>query len=177
MSTAKPCHNEWTYGLLLIAFAVVTTNLANASGKPSRPGARVYFVNLQNGETYANPVRIAFGLSAMGIAPAGVGRNYTGHHHLLIDRPPFGSGPNGTAELSAVLPRDEHHMDFCDGQTEFVLHLASGTHTLQLVLGDLNHRPHSPPVVSSVISINTITFSKDENFVPLNREPDGCDTK
>jgi hypothetical protein len=49
------------------------------------PNARLYFVNLANGQTVSNPVRVVFGLSGMGVAPAGVEKEGTGHHHLLVD--------------------------------------------------------------------------------------------
>lgn len=136
-------------GLLTIC-AVGT---AFAQGAPSEPGARVYFVNLADGETVTSPFRVVFGLSGMGVAPSGVEREGTGHHHLLIDRPAMGQGEEGPDELLYGILDDENHRHFGGGQTETVLELAPGTHTLQLVLGDWSHVPHSPPVMSEVITV------------------------
>ena len=89
----------------------------------------------------------------MGVAPAGTEKENTGHHHLLIDRPPMGQGEDGPDELSYGIPSDENHMHFGGGQTEVTLELAPGSHTLQLVLGDLGHVPHATPIMSEVITI------------------------
>lgn len=123
----------------------------------ANPDAKVYFVNLQDGDIVSSPVRVVFGLSGMGVAPAGTEKENTGHHHLLIDRPPLGEGEDGADELSYGLPADDHHVHFGGGQTETDLDLAPGKHTLQLVMGDMSHVPHADPVVSEVI---TITVSK-----------------
>lgn len=120
---------------------------------PSDPDATVYFANLSNGETVSSPITVIFGLSGMGVAPAGTEKEMTGHHHLLIDRPPLGQGEDGADELTNGLPSDEQHRHFGGGQTEVTLDLRAGTHTLQLVLGDASHVPHAEPVVSDVITI------------------------
>jgi hypothetical protein len=92
----------------------------------------------------------------MGVAPAGIEKENTGHHHLLVNRPPLGEGPFGAEEFELALPADDNHRHFGMGQTEVTLTLPPGTHTLQLVLGDHDHVPHSPPIVSDVITI-TVT--------------------
>ncbi len=124
-----------------------------AQETPAAEGARAYFVNLENGAIVKSPLTIVFGLSGMGVAPAGTEKENTGHHHLLIDRPAFGSGSDGADELIHAVPSDEHHMHFGGGQTEVTLELTKGEHTLQLVLGDMNHVPHEMPVMSDVIKI------------------------
>lgn len=121
---------------------------------PSHPDARVFFVNLQDGDTVSSPVTVQFGLSGMEIVPAGTEKEHSGHHHLLIDRPAIGEGEDGADELLNGLPADEHHVHFGGGQTETTLELPPGRHTLQLVLGDASHVPHESPVVSEVITIN-----------------------
>ncbi len=121
---------------------------------PSHPDAKVYFVNLMDGDTVTSPVTVIFGLSSMGISPAGLEKENTGHHHLLIDRPAIGKGEDGADEMLYGLPADEHHVHFGGGQTETVIELSPGRHTLQLVLGDASHVPHETPVVSKVITIN-----------------------
>ena len=127
---------------------------AHAGGEtPSNPDAKVYFVNLADGDTVSSPVTVVFGLSGMGVAPAGTEKDMTGHHHLLIDRPPLGQGEDGADELVYGIMSDDNHRHFGGGQTEVTLDLAPGPHTLQLVLGDAGHVPHSTPVMSEVITI------------------------
>ncbi|KAE9632449.1 DUF4399 domain-containing protein [Parasedimentitalea maritima] len=140
-----------------IAAALIAVSLAMpawAGGETaSNPDAQVYFVNIEDGDTFVSPVTVIFGLSGMGVAPAGTEKDNTGHHHLLIDRPPLGEGEDGADELSYGLPADEHHVHFGGGQTETKIDLEPGQHTLQLVMGDLGHVPHSTPIVSDVITI------------------------
>lgn len=131
----------------------LSSNTGLAGDTPAPDGAEVYFVNLEDGSTVSSPVTVVFGLSGMGVASAGTEKENTGHHHLLINRPPLGEGPDGAEELGYGLPADENHVHFGGGQTEVSLDLAPGQHTLQLVLGDMNHVPHDPPVVSDVITI------------------------
>ncbi len=141
---------------IFLPFALILAPLfAWAGGEtPSNPDATVYFVNLSDGDTAQSPVTVVFGLSGMGVAPAGTEAENTGHHHLLIDRPPLGQGGDGADELAYGLPSDDNHMHFGGGQTEVTLELAPGEHTLQLVLGDAGHVPHATPIVSEVITIN-----------------------
>lgn len=112
---------------------------------PAPENAEIYFINPTDGATVSNPVQVRFGLRNMGIAPAGIDKGDTGHHHLLIDTdlPP----------MDQPIPSDGHHRHFGGGQTETTLELKPGTHTLQLLLGDHNHIPHEPPVVSEEITI------------------------
>jgi len=113
----------------------------------------VYFINLEDGATVSSPVKVVFGLSGMGVAPAGTEKANTGHHHLLIDRAPIGEGEDGAEEFEYGLPSDDNHKHFGGGQTETSVELSPGQHTLQLVLGDLGHVPHATPVMSDVITI------------------------
>ncbi len=139
-----------SYTAALLLAAPLT---AFAGETPSAPEAVQYFVNLQDGDTVQSPVTIVFGLSAMGIAPAGVDNENTGHHHLLIDRPALGEGEDGAEEFDMNMPADDNLMHFGKGQTEASIELAPGTHTLQLVLGDKDHIPHNAPVFSEVITV------------------------
>ena len=139
---------------LTIATLCLSASFVWAGGEtPSNPDAKVYFVNLADGDSVQSPVTVVFGLSGMGVAPAGTEAENTGHHHLLINRPPIGEGEDGADELAYGLPADNNHMHFGGGQTEVTLDLPAGQHTLQLVLGDAGHVPHNPPVVSEVITI------------------------
>jgi hypothetical protein len=134
-----------------VAFGAALPAIAGDTTRPA--DAKVYFINLQDGDTVSAPVRVVFGLTGMGVAPAGTEKENTGHHHLLIDRPLLGQGEDGAEEADYGLPADEQHIHYGGGQTETRLDLAPGTHTLQLVLGDLNHVPHIDPVTSDQITI------------------------
>ena len=114
---------------------------------PSAPGAEVYIISPHDGASVHNPVRVQFGLKGMGIAPAGVKYDNTGHHHLLIDTDP-------PAAESAPLPATDKIVHFGKGQTETTLTLPPGKHTLQLLFADSSHIPHSPRVLSKKITIN-----------------------
>jgi len=131
----------------LTAAAALAALPALAGDTPAPEGAKVYFIGLEDGATVSNPVTIRFGLEGMGVAPAGTEKEGTGHHHLLINETLEGE------ELDQPIPADDTHVHFGGGQTEVTKELPAGTHTLQLVLGDQNHVPHEPPVMSERITI------------------------
>jgi len=131
--------------LIVIALAVGWIFTASAR-TPSPMGANVYILAPQDGEVVSSPVTVKFGLQGMGVAPAGVAKDNTGHHHLLID-------VDGPPALDAPLPADDHHKHFGGGQTQTTLELSPGVHTLQLIMGDSSHIPHDPPVISERITI------------------------
>ena len=107
--------------------------------------SKVYFINLKDGDIVESPVFIQFGLSGKGVAPAGVDKENTGHHHLLIDVQAI--------DFYMPIPSSKNHLHFGGGQTETSIELTPGEHELQLVLGDLYHVPHSPPITSKKIKI------------------------
>ena len=118
---------------------------ADLPRSPAPKDAELYFISPQDGATVKSPVTVRFGLRGMGVAPAGVAIENTGHHHLLID-----------AELppqNLPVPADANHVHFGKGQTEASVTLAPGRHRLQLLLGDHLHIPHDPPVASKPIAI------------------------
>lgn len=108
--------------------------------------ARAYLIAPGDGDTVSPDFTVKFGLSGMGIAPAGVAKDNTGHHHLLIDVAEL-------PELTEPLPATEQIRHFGGGQTETQLSLAPGEHTLRLVLGNYTHVPHDNPVVSEPVTI------------------------
>jgi hypothetical protein len=138
---------------MLFAAALATVGsiaFAQTPGLPSTrapAGAEAYIISPTDGATVGREVTVRFGLKGMGVAPAGVGKEHTGHHHLLVDA-------TGLPPAGQPIPNDAHHMHFGGGQTETTLTLAPGTHTLQLELGDANHLPFDPPVVSKRITIH-----------------------
>ena len=129
--------------LLPLLFVFIISAAMAQSSAPDN--AQLYFISPVDGETVKNPVVVRFGLKKMGVAPAGVQMENTGHHHLLIntDLPP----------LDQPVPAGDQHLHFGKGQTETKLTLTPGQHTLQLLLGDHLHVPHNPPVISEQITI------------------------
>ena len=123
--------------LLLLSCAMASAEQAAA--------ASVYFISPADGATVSSPFKVVFGLSGMGVAPAGTDRAGTGHHHLLVN--------TGLPALDQPIPADANHRHFGGGQTETMVDLPPGTHTLQLLLGDMAHVPHDPPVFSETITV------------------------
>jgi hypothetical protein len=128
-----------------VCLALVFQGVALAR-EPSPAGAEVYIVSPKDGAKIKGPVTVVFGLKGMGIAPAGIKFDNTGHHHLLIDA-------DAPADASKPLPADAHNVHFGKGQTETTLTLTPGKHTLQLLLADSLHTPHDPVVISKKITI------------------------
>jgi hypothetical protein len=126
---------------LLAAFAVAADRVAAPAG------AEVYFITPHNGATLHGPVTVRFGLKGLGVAPAGVKFDNTGHHHLLVDT------DFSELKMDAPLPATDKILHFGKGQTQTELSLAPGKHTLQLVFADYLHTSFDPPLVSKKITI------------------------
>ena len=150
-SASTPRPRRWAWVGLILALALSSTPDAWAADgglerRPSPPGANVYIISPSAGETVNSPVLIQFGLSGMGVAPAGIEKKGTGHHHLLIDT-------DLPENLSLPIAADAQHRHFGGGQTEATVELSPGKHTLQLLLGDDRHVPLDPVVASEKIEI------------------------
>ncbi len=131
---------------VLAALLFTIATVSGLSAQTAAPeGAQVYFISPKDGDEVKSPVTVQFGLKGMGVAPAGTDNPKTGHHHLLIDKK--------LENYTDPIPADDNHKHFGGGQTETTIELAPGKHTLQLILGDMNHVPHKPPVESKVITI------------------------
>lgn len=132
---------------LLAACVLAAPAMADTPRTPAPEGAKVYFIAPQDGATVDKTFTVKFGLKGMGVAPAGTEAPATGHHHLLVD----------VAELPALdkpLPASDNVRHFGKGQTETEVSLPPGKHTLQLLVGDKNHVPFDPPVISEKITVN-----------------------
>jgi hypothetical protein len=142
---------KFTHPILVSGFLVSCALLSACSRQPASPASYpqqdgVYFITPRDGDVVTSPVTVRFGLKGRGVAPAGTNLANTGHHHLLIDAttlPP----------MSAPVPADEHHVHFGGGQTEAVVQLVPGKHTLQLVLADHLHVPLGEAWVSERITV------------------------
>jgi len=154
---------KFCYGVLTVATLATVTLPATAqqppapaaaaaqadTGQSTAPaGAHSYFVNIKDGDTVTSPFKVVFGLTPnMGIAPSGVDKPNVGHHHLLID------SALAADEMSQPIIVDEQHIHFGKGQTETMVTLPPGKHTLQLVLGNWTHIPFNAPIQSEVITV------------------------
>ena len=142
-------------GLLLAGVAVsgaaaFVATLAARTASAQAPATQapvVYFINVKDGDTVTSPFKVQFGLTGLGVAPAGMDKEKTGHHHLLIDT------TLSAEEQKAAVPVDAKHLHFGGGQTEAMVTLPAGQHTLQLVFANWSHIPFDPPVQSPVIKI------------------------
>lgn len=141
-----PLSKTKTAALALVSGVLAVATPADAGETPAPEGASVSFYSPAPGSEINTPyVHVIMNIEGMGIAPAGTEKPNTGHHHLLIN-----------VELedeNAPIPADEQHIHFGAGQTEAKINLTPGTYTLQLVLGDANHIPHTPVVQSEPITI------------------------
>jgi hypothetical protein len=126
--------------------APATTAAPMAMPRMAAPaGAKLTITSPAAGATVKSPVTVTFALEGMTVAPAGTNDPNTGHHHLLIDA--------DVPALDQPIPKDANHLHFGQGQTEAQVELAPGQHTLQALLGDGNHVPHDPPIMSEPITI------------------------
>jgi len=130
----------------LVALWAITAGQAAADPKPMPENAKVYIIWPTDGQVIqGGKFWIRMGLSGAGVAPAGIEKGHTGHHHLLVDvdLPP----------LDQEIPNDKNHLHFGLGQTEARIELPPGRHTLQLLFADDAHLPHAPPLYSKKITI------------------------
>lgn len=145
---ATVVRNSLFTSVFALALSAASAQMAFANDLLKSPvppeGAATYIISPQDGAEVTSPVTVVFGLKGMGVAPAGINKDGTGHHHLLVDQqelPP----------LNTVMGNPPLH--FGGGQTETELELEPGEHTLQLILGNYLHVPFNPMVLSEKITI------------------------
>lgn len=137
---------SWVVAIALGTLIVLGSGPSMAGDvTPSPENAVLEIISPQDGDSLTSPVVVKFGLVGMGVAPAGVTNEGTGHHHLIIDSP--------LPDLDFAVPKDAKHRHFGGGQTQVSIDLTPGQHTLQLLLGDYRHIPHDPPISSKKITI------------------------
>jgi Domain of unknown function (DUF4399) len=133
----------------LLVLGIVLFSTTAVAQTPAPQGAEVYIIYPQEGQAIKGPFTVRFGLRGMGVTRAGDTTENVGHHHLLVD---------AERELSRTdpIPTDRRHLHFGGGQTETQLDLPPGKHTLQLVLGDAEHKLFNPPVMSKKITVTVL---------------------
>lgn len=135
---------------ILLASAAAFAMRPGFAAATSRPAdAYLYIISPRDGARIRGAFWCRFGLRNMGVTHAGDSTPNLGHHHLLID-------VTEPLNPSEPIPQDKNHLHFGAGQTEARIDLPAGKHTLQLVLGDANHVPFEPPLVSKKITITVL---------------------
>lgn len=118
-----------------------------------REPTAVEFANLRDGWRLRSPFAVDFAIRGMGVAPAGLRLDGTGHHHILVNRAlPINIG--------AALPFDDSHRHFGKGQTGTLMDLPAGRHRLRLLFADHEHRPYfvySREIVVEVLGTRSAT--------------------
>jgi len=130
-------------GVLAAAAMIPAAALAQSTA----PGdALLYIIWPNDGQRIKGAFWCRFGLRNMGIARAGDKTPNAGHHHLFVDL-------NEEIKAGEVIPSDKNHIHFGAGQSEARVELPPGRHTLQLVLGDAEHKIFNPPLVSKKVTV------------------------
>lgn len=105
-------------------------------------GHKIFFVTPQDGAKVKSPLKIQMGLEGMDVKPAGELVENSGHHHLIIDGAPI--------EAGVVVPADDKHIHFGQGQTETEVELSPGEHTLTLQFADGHHKSYGPEMSTTI---------------------------
>ena len=136
------------YWLVVGAYALLSQ--AAFAQTPAPEDALLYIIAPKDGQRMAGPFWVQFGLRNMGVTRAGDTAANVGHHHLLVDADATELDPK------APIPTDRRHLHFGGGQTETRLDLPLGKHTLQLVLGDAEHKIFKPALISKKVAITVV---------------------
>ena len=135
-----------TIGLLATVLLITATLLLVACTK--EPAGEVSFIQPKDGDSVVSPFAVEMEATGVKVEPASAGVNEgAGHHHIVIDTelPPAGS----------PIPSNDGHRHFGKGQTEAVLDLPEGEHTLRLSFADGQHHPLYP-AVTDTITVNVV---------------------
>ena len=127
--------------------AAVGMQLSQAHSPPD--GARVFIIEPADGAVVTSPVLVKMGIEGFGITPAGTKgkrRHSAGHHHVLLDLEQL-------PDMDEPIPRDANHVHLDAGETDVLLELPPGEHSLQLLLGDEEHEPFEPSLISEKIRV------------------------
>ena len=132
--------------ILICMILIFVSPVSSSDGQHSNKNKRIFFINLSDGQSVTSPVTVKFGINGMSIVPAGINKPMSGHHHLLINL-------ENLPDMTKPIPADKNHLHFGKGQTETIIELPTGKHSLQLLLGNYIHVPHEVPFLSEKIEI------------------------
>ena len=132
--------------ILICMILIFVSPVSSSDGQHSNENKRIFFINLSDGQSVTSPVTVRFGINGMSIVPAGINKPMSGHHHLLINL-------ENLPDMTKPIPADKNHLHFGKGQTETIIELPKGKHSLQLLLGNYIHVPHKVPFLSEKIEI------------------------
>ena len=103
---------------------------------------RVFFTNLENGDTVINPVYVEFGVEGMEVRPSGEIIEGTGHHHLLIG--------NAFLAKGEVIPADSVNIHYGSGQTSDTVILPMGVVRLGMQFANGIHASYGRDMSASI---------------------------
>tara|TARA_B100001142_G_scaffold330316_1_gene398052 strand:- start:18520 stop:18945 length:426 start_codon:yes stop_codon:yes gene_type:complete len=104
--------------------------------------SKVYFKNINNGDTLISPFVVDMGVNGMQIKPAGQVEAGTGHHHILVDK--------NFMNYGEIIPMDAQHLHYGKGDTTVTLTLPSGPHTLTLQFANGLHMSYGEQYSKSI---------------------------
>jgi len=103
---------------------------------------KVFFKNLNDGDTVISPFLVEMGVVGMKIKPAGEPEPGTGHHHIIID--------GGFMSFGEIIPMDNTHLHYGKGDTIVHVELAKGSHTLTLQFANGMHVSYGEQFSSTI---------------------------
>lgn len=130
------------FALILL---VLTLAACGSSGSGDEPEARVFFTNINDGDTVDSPVTVQWSAESFTIEPAGEVKAGAGHLHIMVNADCIASGQ--------IVPADDTHLHYGKAQTEATLELAPGEHTLCLQAADGVHTALAGDGLVQVITI------------------------
>ncbi len=126
--------------LKLATLALGATVFFVACGKNK---GTVHFGNLEDGAQVESPFKVEMKAENLVVEAAanGVVEGH-GHFHILVDVPvPMSLDP---------IPNNAQHIHYGQGQTETMLDLPVGEHTLTLQFAKGDHRPYDPQITQTI---------------------------
>jgi hypothetical protein len=124
--------------------AAIAANRAPAADKAAAKAmsSSVKFVEPMNGAKVPEKFKVKMSVEGFKVAPLGVPKKGTGHHHLIVDGDAIPAGQ--------IVPADKTHIHFGKGQTETELDLTPGKHKLTLQFADGAHMSYGPEMSQTI---------------------------
>ena len=140
--------------ILTLSALAVALAAGAACGGQSEPtdaasgGNGVYFIEPTEGAQVVSPLWVKMGASGLVVRNGYSVKEGYGHHHLFInDETLTASGEK--------IPSDETHVHYHSSESEAIIDLSRGRHTLTLLFGNDVDQPHKP-LYTDTITIEVI---------------------